>query len=87
MTGRICTSHFQGCLTAGFLDPLLDSRVHVVNLFRRRILAIYGPLIYTVPYLMILMRENTLRGKVGGVLGGDPGNGEIFGPSEIASSF
>jgi hypothetical protein len=27
-------------------------------------IAIYGPLIYSVPYLMLLMRENPLRGQV-----------------------
>ncbi len=30
------------------------------------IIAIYGPMIYTVRYVMLLMRVDTLRGKVGG---------------------
>ncbi len=29
-------------------------------------IAIYGPMIYTVPYVMLLMRANPLRGQVGG---------------------
>ncbi len=29
-------------------------------------LAIYGPMIYTAPYAMLLMRANPLRGQVGG---------------------
>jgi hypothetical protein len=28
--------------------------------------AFYGPMIYTVPYVMLLMRANPLRGQVGG---------------------
>jgi hypothetical protein len=29
-------------------------------------LAIYGTMIYTAPYVMFLMREDPLRGQVGG---------------------
>jgi hypothetical protein len=29
-------------------------------------LAIYGPMIYTAPYVMVLMRADPLRGQVGG---------------------
>ncbi len=29
-------------------------------------LAIYGPMIYTAPYVTLLMRANPLRGQVGG---------------------
>jgi hypothetical protein len=29
-------------------------------------LAIYGPMIFTAPYVLLLMRENPLRGQVGG---------------------
>ncbi len=32
----------------------------------RVILAFYGPMIYTASYKMLLMRENPLRGQVGG---------------------
>ncbi len=32
-----------------------------------KILAIYGPMIYTAPYVMLLMRADTLQGYVGGV--------------------
>jgi hypothetical protein len=31
-----------------------------------RIMAIYGPMIYTAPYVIVLMRADTLRGQVGG---------------------
>ncbi len=30
------------------------------------IIAIYGPMIYTVPHVMLLMRANPLQGQVGG---------------------
>jgi hypothetical protein len=30
------------------------------------ILAIYGPMIYTAPYVMLFMRANPLQGQVGG---------------------
>jgi hypothetical protein len=30
------------------------------------VLAIYGPMIYTAPYVMLLMRATPLRGQVGG---------------------
>ncbi len=30
------------------------------------LLAIYGPMIYTAPYVMLFMRTDTLRGQVGG---------------------
>jgi len=30
------------------------------------IIPIFGPMIYTALYVMLLMRENTLRGQVGG---------------------
>jgi hypothetical protein len=29
-------------------------------------MAIYGPMIYTAPYVIVLMRADTLRGQVGG---------------------
>ncbi len=31
-----------------------------------RFIAIYGPLFYTAPYVMFMMREDPLRGRVGG---------------------
>ncbi len=33
---------------------------------RKNLLVIYGPLIYTSPYVMLLMRANPLREQVGG---------------------
>jgi hypothetical protein len=32
----------------------------------RYIIAIYGPMIYMAPYVMVLMRADPLRGQVGG---------------------
>jgi hypothetical protein len=43
-----------------------------------QIIAIYGPMIYPAPYVMLLMQADTLRGQVGGVLG--PGNQDFLGP-------
>jgi hypothetical protein len=34
--------------------------------YRYKIKAIYGPMIYTAPYVMLLMRTNPLTGQVGG---------------------
>jgi hypothetical protein len=45
------------------------------------ILAIYGPMIYTAPYLML--RETSITRASGRGLG--PGNQDFFGPCEIAS--
>ncbi len=36
---------------------------------RRKILAIYAPMIYTAPCVMFLMRADTLRGQIGKGLG------------------
>jgi hypothetical protein len=38
----------------------------------KRLLTIYGPMIYTASNVMVLMRADPLRGQVGGGLG--PGN-------------
>jgi hypothetical protein len=46
--------------------------------------AIYGPMIYTAPYVMLLMQANSLQGQVGG--GFDPANRDFFGPCEMAPS-
>jgi hypothetical protein len=46
------------------------------------IIAIYGPMIYTAPYILLLMRVNPLRRQVGG--GFSPGNQDFFGPREMA---
>jgi hypothetical protein len=45
--------------------------------------SIYGPMLYTVPYEMLLMRANPLRGQVGGVR---PWKSRHFWPCEIAWS-
>jgi hypothetical protein len=41
---------------------------------------IYEPMIYTAPYVMLLMQANPIQ--VGGGLG--PGNRDFFGPCEMA---
>ena len=51
---------------------------YLPNIFISSLLAIYGPMIYTGPYLMLLMRANPLRGQVERGLG--PGNQDLFGP-------
>ncbi len=40
-------------------------------------------MIYTAPYVMLLMRATPLRGQV---IGGLPGDEDFFGPCEIALS-
>ncbi len=46
------------------------------------ILAIYGTMIYTVPYIILLIRVNPLQGRERGL---DPGNRDFLGPCEMAS--
>jgi|688.fasta_scaffold492014_1 hypothetical protein len=36
--------------------------------YKKSIRAIYGPMIYTAPYIMLFMWANPLRGQVGGGL-------------------
>ncbi len=40
--------------------------VHLEAKTREQIIAIYGPMIYRAPCVMLLMRANPLRGQVGG---------------------
>jgi hypothetical protein len=55
-----------------------------MNFDQKYKLAFYGPMIYTAPYVMLLMRANPLRGQIG--VGWAGGNRDFFGPSEMASS-
>jgi hypothetical protein len=61
-----------------------DNNAKQMNFNQKYILAIYGPMIYTALYVMLLMRANPLRGQVGGCWAG--GNRVFFGSSEMASS-
>ncbi len=81
--------------------PLLNSRIpgpnlpptcpsngyaRIQNIMHGAVLAIYGPIIYTAPYVMLLLRCGQIHYdvEVGG--GWTPGKINIFGPCEIASS-
>ncbi len=46
--------------------------------------AICGPVIYTAPYVMLLMRATSITRASGRGLG--PGNRDFFGPCEMSSS-
>ncbi len=56
-------------MLAAFLEGLpLDCSTLLAwpGLKKNDILAIYGPMIYTAPYVMFLMRADPLRGQAGG---------------------
>jgi hypothetical protein len=42
-----------------------DPHEHITSL-KKSILANYGPMIYTAPYVMLLIRANPFQGQVGG---------------------
>ncbi len=85
----------QGCgsgrIESGsrFLDklgcrPLYDPLPLTTFILQKCISAIYGPMIYTALYVMLLMRATSITRASGRRL--VPGNPAFFGPSEMASS-
>jgi hypothetical protein len=48
------------------LSSSSTSNYLTLGLIRFCIIAIYGPMIFTAPYVMLLMMANPLRGQVGG---------------------
>jgi hypothetical protein len=53
----------------GRLAELFATVDQLLGALTEQVIAIYGPLIYTALYLMLLMQANPLRGQVGGGLG------------------
>jgi hypothetical protein len=66
-----CHFGFFFFINADLFETLVPSLVSMTS----ATIAFYGPMIYTAPYEMLLIRANPLRGQVGGV-----------GPCEMASS-
>ncbi len=56
----------------------------ITKVCTKRLLTIYGPIIYMALHVMVLMWADPLRGQVGRGLG--PGNRYFFGSCEMASS-
>ncbi len=61
-------------------DSFFEIRNHAYKI------TIYAPMICTAPCVIFLMRVDTLRGHWASGRRLGPGNGEFFGPCEMASS-
>jgi hypothetical protein len=80
----LCTLSYYVVLFCKQTCKKLSSKLLLYFPFTGLISAIYGPVIYTAPHVMLLMRATAITRASGNGLG--PGNRNFFGPCEMASS-